>query len=67
MVAVSEVRTETLVLLCVPDQKRGSTGDREPLSHEPQALNHENSQDWHQATPPCASEKCCRNGLFFSQ
>lgn len=44
VVAVSKVRTETLVLLCVPDQERGSTGGREPLSHELQALNCANSQ-----------------------
>lgn len=42
--AVSKVRTETPVLLCVPDQDRGSTGDGESLSCELQALNCANSQ-----------------------
>ena len=44
VVAASKVRTETLVLLCVPDRERGSTGDGEPLSRELQALNCANSQ-----------------------
>ena len=44
VVAASKARTETLVLLCVPDWERGSTGDGEPLSRELQALNRANSQ-----------------------
>lgn len=42
--AVGKVWTETLVLLCVLDWDRVSTGDGEPLGYELQGPNSANSQ-----------------------